>query len=245
MEDPCTTLLAILPKGHRLLIPHESLQFVGQLLVLLQVLGKPGYGLVNVGIQQRHAAFDVIRRLPGEHLVQNHAECVDVRPGIATVPLCLLGADVSRRAHHNADAGQGGILGIRLGYPEVRQHGMTAVAEQDVLGLHVTVEDTAFVGIAERIRDRPQQYERLFGENRLAHPVLEAAAGEVLHGDKGPVIGDGNVVYGHDSWVTELRDRLAFPYETFGEPLLERQGRGHHLDGHLALQQAVTGEVHG
>src|SRR6059036_1872981 len=122
---------------------HASPQILGHL--------RPPIG------DQRRPFRDVLHQDPGnggslegklsrEHLVRHHAQTIDVgSPVDLAVPRRLLRAHVVRRADRHAGGGERGTprgRGQRLRDPEVRHDDAAATSfEQDVIGLHVAVDD--------------------------------------------------------------------------------------------------------
>ena len=102
----------------------------------------------------------VERHIPGEHLVEDDAERVDVRLAVDVVAERLLGRDVVGRAEHAAVGGQP-VLVERAGDAEVGDLGRALVVDQHVLGLDVAVDDVVRVGAAERAGDLDRVGDRL------------------------------------------------------------------------------------
>jgi hypothetical protein len=115
-------------------------------------------------VLHRHAdrAVGIEGDLAGEHLVEHHAQGVEVALGADPIPHGLLGGHVLRRAEHEAAVRERG-LGGGPGYAEVRHLGVPGGGEQDVVGLDVPVDDARLVGDAEGLGDLRPCADRLGG----------------------------------------------------------------------------------
>lgn len=93
-------------------------------------------------------------RVADDHLVQHRAQAVHVGATVhVRVTSGLLGTDVARRA--DQDTRGGGVPGRRSQRPgdnEVGDDGLVAGGD-DVLGLHVAVQDLVLVRVAQRRGD--------------------------------------------------------------------------------------------
>ena len=91
---------------------------------------------------------------PGEELVEDHAERVDVRGGVRLLAARLLGGEVGRGPDHRSHLGDPRLL-AGAGDAEVRElHGHVAAArgpadDHQVPGLDVAVDDPVAVGVVE------------------------------------------------------------------------------------------------
>ena len=116
---------------------------------ILHVLHQHGHGRVG---GEGHAA--------GQELVGHDAEGIDVRAPVHGRARGLLGGHVLRGA---ADHPGRGELVRAIQHPrdaEVGEVDALVLVEQDVLGLHVAVDDALGVGVGEGIRGRPSEWPR-------------------------------------------------------------------------------------
>jgi hypothetical protein len=104
--------------------------------------------------------------------------------------------------------------------------------------------------IAVRVLQRGTQLQEkpLHDGNRqcpvaLDHRV-EWRAIDVLHDEEERIAGIANGVDHHDVRVIESRGRPRLALEPLLHAVVEREVRQHGLDGHLAIQAQVVGEVH-
>ena len=122
---------------------------------MVEVLGD-GVGLVrrggDVGVETPVGHRDVVvtaeRRLPGEHLVGQDAERVQVGAAVGVGAGDLLGGEVGGGAHHHA-AGGGAGLGDGADQPEVGEFDGTVGGDQDVLRFDVAVHQPGVVRLAK------------------------------------------------------------------------------------------------
>jgi hypothetical protein len=93
------------------------------------------------------------RRFAGQHLVQHRAEGVDVGSRVHRLAARLLGAHVGGCADRHARLGEplaGLVARERAADAEVGDQ-RVAVGEQDVLRLHIAVDDAVAVGEIEPV----------------------------------------------------------------------------------------------
>ena len=103
---------------------------------------------------------DVERDPPGEHLVEDHAQRVQVARRADPPAGRLLGGHVPRAAQDVPGLGDGGGLGCP-GDAEVRDLRVSGPREEDVAGLDVAVDDAPPVGRLQRLRHLDGQLHRL------------------------------------------------------------------------------------
>jgi len=102
----------------------------------------------------------------GQRFIQHDTEREDVASGIERLSERLLWRHVRSGSDNDSlprpqigPRGRvvgGGRFFLELGQPEVGQFGVAAGGEQDVLGLHVAVEDAGVMGRGQRIREAGQ-----------------------------------------------------------------------------------------
>ena len=148
-----------------------------------------------------------------------------------------------------------GVLGVgadRLREAEVGDlDGATVrlVGDEDVLRLHVTVDQPGPVRGGERGDDRLEQGQRPRGRHRglLAQDVAEGVARDVLHHQEDRVGAVGGVVAlvvdTHDVGVVEAGGGARLTHEALGELLVVAEPGVHHLDRDGAVEPGVGGLV--
>ena len=102
---------------------------------------------------QEHPRVAAERQLPGQHLVEDDPQAVDVATAIDLVGLAprLLGAHVGRRAQHLAVERHRDLARFTLGQPEVHQVRPARLVEHDVRGLDVAMHDPLFVRVLQGV----------------------------------------------------------------------------------------------
>jgi len=118
-------------------------------------------------------------RDPGQRLVEDAAERVDVGGRSHRPSTPLLGRHVLGGADHRVAAG-GTAVPQRLGETEVGEEGALSLYE-DVVRLDVAVDDAGGVGGVERFSDLAEQGDR---PSRLQRPVAVDQLAQVAAGDQ-------------------------------------------------------------
>ena len=181
-------------------------------------------------------------RSPGQELVEDSAEAVDVHRDAQGAAVGLLGSHVGRGAHQGPGLGVAGLAVHGLGDPEVRQEGLARLAEEDVLGLEVAVEDLGGVDLDQGLGDRGQEARGLVSLQRARAPetFLEGAGREV-HDQVGSSLVDTALVDLEHVGVLDPRRSLALELEAsqrFGV-----EGGRDDLDRDLTPQLEVAGSI--
>src|SRR5690606_30056999 len=106
---------------------------------------------------------------------------------------------VRRAADGDVELGQLGVQFQVLGDTEVGEHRRAVVAEEDVGRLDVAMYQPLVVHHCQRTGDLPDDPQRFQGFQHLALVAAEVAAGQELHGEIGPAVGQAvDVVDGDD-----------------------------------------------
>ena len=126
--------------------------------------------------------------------------------------LDLLGRHVGGRADHQAGRGQPGVA-LDRGDAEVSQLGGTVLADHDVLGLEVAVDDPGPVGGLERVQQaEPEPGGPLRGQRPAgADQLLQGRGRDQLHDDEVLTAVMGDVVDGDHPGVAEPGGRPGLP----------------------------------
>ena len=113
--------------------------------------------LADVLHQHRRRARRLEGEPPGEHLVADDAERVEIAAAVdLAVARRLLGRHVGRRADRDAGGGEPRVRALldRARDAEVGHHRAAVIlVEQDVVGLDVAVDHAARMRVGERVRD--------------------------------------------------------------------------------------------
>ncbi len=131
----------------------------------------------------RHRSVRLVGQLPGQHLVEDHAEREDVGRRARPNALHLLGRHVVGRPDDGAGRGHAGAVG-GAGDPEVHEmRAARARGHHHVLGLEVAVHDALRVGFLEGAQDLAGERQHLAHGERAAAADrgLQAFALDVLH----------------------------------------------------------------
>jgi hypothetical protein len=145
-------------------------------------------------------------------------------------------------------AGLAGGRGQRLGDPEVGDHHPSPAAfEEDVVGLHVTVDDADRVRGAQGVRGLDHDAADLFGGQVAAalEALRDGLAVHVRHHEIDEPVGAlADRVDRHDVRMRQARRRLRLAQEPQADLLPERELRRQDLDGHAALEALIVGVIH-
>ena len=107
------------------------------------------------------------------------------------------------------------------------------------------MDDPLAVREREAVRDVDGERDRVHrreGSGPL-EPLLQRAAREMLHDDEGKALDLADVVDGDDAGVGERRERARLFDEHLAERRIGRRGPIEDLDGDLAIQRRVVGEI--
>ena len=158
----------------------------------------------------------------------------------------MLGAHVRHGAKHRACRRHwGGRRDARN--PKVRDHrALRCAVEEDVLRLHVTVNDTARVGVAKRIEHVVQNGKKLRASKLTlgVNPMRQRLAVDVAHHEEdhtGDVVG---AVHWHDVGMGQRRGGAGFAEKAVAHDGVGAQVRRERLDGDQTIQPLVSGDVH-
>ena len=210
--------------------------------------------------EQVDRGLAVERHLARQDLVEHDAQRPYVRTFVdrLEVALGLLGAHVHRRAEQGAVVGRGeaaarvggacarvarvvgdggfvaaqvlGVLG--LGQAPVEYDGLAELADHDVLGLDVAVDDAAAVRVRDGVAEVGVVADELHARAQaVAFDGLqrggEVAAAHDLHRVVEGAVGAGaELVHGHDVGVLELAGEARLAQEARGRERLAGVGRG-------------------
>ena len=161
------------------------------------------------------------RRLPGQHLVQDHAESVDVGPRVEVVVAGrLLRTHVLGRAQTHARPGQPGLaVTVTRGQRDAEVgHQRPAIVKQHVVRLDVAVDHALAVGIVQRGGDLAGDANGL-ADGQLgfpAQPGAERFALDVGHDVEDRAVDPAGIEQGQDVGVLEVGGGLDLLQETPG-----------------------------
>ncbi len=224
--------------GHRL--EADRLQVARNLVV--ELARRPR--LVVQHLEQQHLSVAAERPLPGQQLVEDDPQAVDVGPAVGLVRFAarLLGRHVGRRAQELAVHGHRRFVGVVLGQAEVHQVRPTLRVELDVGRLDVAVNDPMPVGVVQRIGHGGDQLRR----RPEAEPAgLEAggqrlALDELLDEIEQALFGLTRFKQGDQAGVLELGRAACLSQEPVHFRAACEVARPEHFDGNGAAQFGVA-----
>ena len=182
-------------------------------------------------------------------MVEHDAEGIDIRPAVGAVSGRLLRAHVLRRADHHPLGRQGRSRRHfgGLGDAEISDHHPAGAVQEDVVRLHVAVDDAQPVRVGEGVghlaRDPGGVADRkavVLFEELAERRTVDAPHDDVQH----LVLVASHFVDRYDAGVLELRDSARLAHEALGEHRRRRLAQIEHFDGDVAAQRAVAHAKH-
>ncbi len=201
--------------------------------------------LVHVGVRHLDRRVAGVRLLAGEHLEQHDAGRVDVGAGVGVAVLDQLGRQVRHRADEQALGGGGRLGGDRAGQPEVGHLQQTPAGDQDVLRLHVAVDQACVVRGAQRRQDRVEQVQRTGRRQRglAAHQPAQCRPLHQFHHDVGSTEIVALIENRDYVGVRQVCSSPGFAIEVRREVLVVAEALVHDLDRHGAVQSPILRAV--
>src|SRR5579872_1164347 len=156
-----------------------------------QELARRSWVLVQLGAQHRVGAAGRDGQVPRDHLVEHRSDRVDVGPRVASAAPHLLGRHVIGRADGGREAEPGEPPGRFVhGDAEVEELDRPVLADDDVVGLEVAVDDPLAVEIDDRAADLARERDRLVHRDALSflHDGAQGPALRELHHEVHPAL---------------------------------------------------------
>ena len=183
-----------------------------------------------------------VRRSPGERLVEDGAQAVEVRARRDRSSRQLLGRHRVEGPDHRSDRGQPlGRGGQAVGDAEIDQARAAVRGEQDIARLHVAVDHAALMGVEERLGDVGCDRDCVCGRERtLARDArCQRLAIDQLHHERRRFPGGIHVVDLDDRRVSEAGRGARLGHEPLARCLVGQQVGMQPLHGHIASQLLV------
>jgi hypothetical protein len=182
---------------------------------------------------------------------EDACERVDVRLRVDLRPSDLLGCDVVDRPEKRAALSHARACVDLFRQPEVGQVGnrwrawIRAGLDEDVPGLHVTMDQPAAMSGVERGGDLNADPGNLLGRQGPALPEhgLEVVPVDVAHGDVEVALPFARVQDRDDVGVAYPRRCARLAHEPFPEGLIQREVRIHHLERDRRAEARVLGSI--
>ena len=180
--------------------------------------GRHGFG-ADVLDGHGHRGVPIKGQAPGEHLIENHAGRVDIRPGVNMAASGLLRGNIVHRPQ--GLLGQGVLGGGHDPGNAKVSHLHTAVPEHhNILGLNIPVNDPPAVGVSQgpdNLRDKIQGLPPVQATFFFLHILLEGNAVDELHDDIVQIIPLADIVHRDDVGVGEHGNCLGLLMEPAAE----------------------------
>ena len=166
--------------------------------------------LQNASDHTLDRAAHIVRQLPCQQLIQQHAQRVDVRAGIngVRISLELLGRCVGQRAHklagHCSHHGHR-FFEVILGEPEIQHPWLTRLIDDDVARLEVSVQHAPLVGGLYCVSNLQEQSQSLLGGDVVIGDItVECWAVDEFHDQIAAIVRRlAAVDNGHDAGVVD------------------------------------------
>ncbi len=184
--------------------------------------------------------------MAAEHLVQHHAQAVDVGAAVDAVRRAgdLLRRHIRRSAGDDAEIGTVRTRVVEA-EPEVYEDGAAVRRDDDVRRLDIAVEDEPGVGVGQRIGQSRRDPGRLRPVRAvIPQPPAEIGAFEEVRDDVDLSPVQADVVDRHDAGVAQPREPAGLLEEPLCLGLRHLGAAAEDLDGHGPVELRVVAQVH-
>ncbi len=185
------------------------------------------------------------REAAGQHLVQHHADGIQIRLFIRKVAARLLGGDIMDGADGLVGHGPRFVAGEARN-AEIRDLDGAVLQQHDVLRLDVAVDDALAVGMLQGAQNLDGEVDGFlpFDDFLLVEVFLQGNAVDILFDDILDSVAEAHVVDLDDVGVGEDCDRLGFVAEAAEELLVSGKFILQDFDGHRPVVDGIVGTVH-
>ncbi len=198
--------------GHQL--HHQPIDLQRQVGTMAQ---KAARDLAHVLQRQGHCRVGSERRLTGQHEIVRHAQRIEVASVVERVTLRLLGTHVKRCTHGHTGLRQVEcLLALEATQAEVRHLHSTPLRDQNILGLHVPMDQPLLPGHTDRLRGLLHDRD---GQRQVQRPLLpniipQVRPLDILHRDVMNLVDVPDRVDVHDIGVVETSNCRRFRMES-------------------------------
>ena len=192
----------------------------------------------------RCAILQAVRARSGQEFVEQHAQGVDVAPGIDRLPVQKFGTGVHRShgaAIDTGDLGQSRLVRVeQLGDSEVEQPDLPRFGHEDVGRLEVAMNHLLRVRILHGVQNLQKELQAFGDPDPVpVGPDYERTPLDVLHRQvRQPLHIDSRVVETRDMRVLQAGENVALAREALFQ-IAAHPGRHRQLQGDVALEGAV------
>ena len=177
--------------------------------------------------------------------MQHGTKAVQVGPAIHPLAAHPFRTHVVGRADHSAGTHEALAPAAAAGDAEVGQHRSAVVAQQDVVGRHVTVHDALPVRIVERLGDLPHDAQRKGDRVGTAVNRAHRATGQVFHGDVVVPTGMADVVDADHMTMLQPGGNARLAQEMLGKRRVREQARQQDLQRNITVDRFLPGQIDG
>ncbi len=199
------------------------------------------------------AGFSLERAAPREHLVEDGAECEDVRAVVGGLAAHLLRGHVARRAHDDALVGVHGSRGAvtsrglrarQLGQPEIQDLHAPVAEHEEVRRLEIPMDQPVIVRRGEAARDLERDVDRLARRERpLVQTLAQGLALEKLGHEVGRSLVRAHIVEHENVGMVQGAGRARLLLEASETIRIGGERGGQHLDRDLTSQAGVARSI--
>ena len=214
------------------------LQAVGNLRVLAGRL----HLLLKMLDGNGHCALPVKGNPARNHLIHGDTQRIDIALGVTVAAPHLLGRAVVHGAHH---IGADGIGRGSSGNTEIRKLHLSVYGNDNILGLHIPMDDAAVVGGLQSQRHLDSD------AGGLADTQLALSGDVILQGDSFHQLHDNivnsivlpHIVHINDIGMGEAGRRLGLPLELVHKVCISAELSLHNLESHHTVQLVILGLI--
>ena len=198
---------------------------------------------LDVADRDRYGRLPVKRHFACEHLIQSHAERIDIALLVAESASGLFRGGIVHGSH---DIGSDRVAGRRLGNTEIRDLDLSFAGNDDILRLDISVDNVVSVGRFESHGDLQSDRDRLFIAqiSLLAYVIFQCDAVHKFHDNIVNALFLTDVIDIYDIGMHQacrslrLHPEFGYKIRVFRKLLLQD------LDRHITVQCVVLGFIY-